>query len=151
MLCSIQKQELDAEMAQLTDQIKKFIQERYDAEYDGSVGVLSSLAPDGTPNSAPKHFRIADDEQLEFTDVFSTTLGTVLKDHPEVTVVFFDPKAVIGYRFKGKALMENTGFLFERAVSHLQEMGFKPKAIVKVKIDEIRFLQYGPDAGKKLA
>lgn len=138
-------------MAQITDAIRQFIQERYDQEYDGAVGVLSSLAPDGTPNSAPKHFRVSSDEALEFTDVFSTTLGTVLKDHPDVTVVFFDPKTVIGYRFKGKAVIENTGFLFDRAVSHLQEMGFKPKAIVKVRIDEIRFLQYGPDAGKKLA
>lgn len=141
---------MSAESVKLTPEIRKFIQERYDAEYDGSVGVLSSLSPDGSPNAAPKHFRVSADEQLEFTDVFSTTLGTVLKDHPDVSVVFFDPQAVIGYRFKGRAEMESTGFLFERAVSHLQEMGFKPKAIVKVKINEIKLMQYGPDAGKKI-
>jgi predicted pyridoxine 5'-phosphate oxidase superfamily flavin-nucleotide-binding protein len=134
----------------LTDEVKKFITERYDEEYHGSVGVLASLRSDGTPNGSPKHFRIRDDEHLEFTDVFSQTLGDVLKKTPNVTVVFFDPKAVIGYRMKGKATLETFGPLFSQAVNRLESMGFKPKAIVSIKMEEVQSLTYGPNTGKTI-
>ncbi len=137
-------------MAVLPDAVKKFIQERFDEEYNGAVGVLASMRSDCTPNAAPKHFRIRNDEHLEFTDVFSQTLGDVLKEHPEVTVVFFDPKAVIGYRMRGKAEVETFGPLFQQAASQLENLGFKPKAVVKITIEEIQFLQYGPSTAGKV-
>ena len=105
---------------------------------------------DGTPNAAPKHFRVRDDEHLEFTDVFSQTLGEVLKKTPQVTVVFFDAKAVIGYRVRGNAVLETFGPLFQQAANQLESIGFKPKAVVSVKVDELQFLQYGPNTGKKI-
>jgi hypothetical protein len=61
------------------DSLRKFVSERFDKEYNGTVGVLASLRPDGSPNASPKHFRIRDNDTLEFTDVFSQTLGDVLK------------------------------------------------------------------------
>jgi len=134
----------------LTDEVKSFIKERYDEEYHGSVGVLASLRSDGTPNGSPKHFRIRDDEHLEFTDVFSQTLGDVLKKTPDVTVVFFDPKTVIGYRMKGKATLETFGPLFGQAAARLESLGFKPKAVVSIKIEEVQLLTYGPNTGKKI-
>ena len=137
-------------MAMLTDEVKKFLKERYDEEYNGSVGVLSSLRSDGTPNGSPKHFRVRDDEHLEFTDVFSQTLGDVLKKSPDVTVVFFDPKSVIGYRMKGKATLETFGPLFGQAASKLESMGFKPKAVVSIKMEEVQSLTYGPNTGRKI-
>ncbi len=134
----------------LTDEVKSFIKERYDEEYHGSVGVLASLRSDGRPNGSPKHFRIRDDEHLEFTDVFSQTLGDVLKKTPEVTVVFFDPKAVIGYRMKGKSTLETFGPLFGQAAARLESLGIKPKAVVSIKIEEVQLLTYGPNTGKKI-
>jgi len=134
----------------LPDLVKKFIEERYDKEYNGAVGVLSSLRGDGTPNASPKHFRIRDDGHLEFTDVFSQTLSDVLKTHPDVTVVFFDPKAVIGYRMRGRAVLETFGPLFQHAASQLENMGFKPKAIVSIALEEVQSLTYGPGTGKKI-
>ena len=137
-------------MTLLPDLVKKFIEERYDKEYNGAVGVLSSLRGDGTPNASPKHFRIRDDGHLEFTDVFSQTLSDVLKTHPDVTVVFFDPKAVIGYRMRGRAVLETFGPLFQHAASQLENMGFKPKAIVSIALEEVQSLTYGPGTGKKI-
>lgn len=137
-------------MTLLPDSVKKFIEERYDKEYNGAVGVLSSLRSDGTPNASPKHFRIRNDEHLEFTDVFSQTLSDVLKKHPEVTVVFFDPKAVIGFRMRGKAVLETFGPLFQQAANHLEAMGFKPKAVVSISLEEVQSLTYGPETGKKI-
>ena len=134
----------------LTDSVKKFIQEKFDKEYNGSVGVLASLRNDGTPNASPKHFRIRDDEHLEFTDVFSTTIGEVLKKTPDVTVVFFDPQTVIGYRMKGKAVLETFGPLFQQAANQLENMGFKPKAVVNIKLEEVQMLQFSPNTGKKI-
>jgi len=134
----------------LTDELKNFLNERYDQGYNGSVGVLSYLRGDGTPNGSPKHFRVRDDEHLEFTDVFSKTLGDVLKKFPDVTVVFFDPKAVIGYRMKGKATLETFGPLFGQAASKLESMGFKPKAVVSIKMEEVQALTYGPNTGRKI-
>ena len=135
----------------LTDEVKSFLKDRYDEEYKGSVGVLASLRTDGTPNGAPKHFRIRDDEHLEFTDVFSQTLGDVLKKTPDVTVVFFDSKAVIGYRIKGKASLETFGPLFTQAANQLKDLGFKPKAVVSIKMEEVQSLTYGPSTGKKIS
>lgn len=134
----------------LPDSVKKFIEERYDKEYNGAVGVLSSLRSDGTPNASPKHFRIRDDKHLEFTDMFSQTLSDVLKTHPDVTVVFFDPKAVIGYRMRGRAVLETFGPLFQQAANQLENMGFKPKAIVSIALEEVQSLTYGPGTGKKI-
>jgi len=132
------------------ESFKKFIQERHDTEYNGTVGVLSSFRPDGTPNASPKHFRVRDEDHLEFTDVFSQTLSEVLKTRPDVTVVFFDPKAVMGFRVIGKAVLETFGPLFQQAASQLQNMGFKPKAVVSVRAEEVQSLTYGPQTGKKI-
>jgi predicted pyridoxine 5'-phosphate oxidase superfamily flavin-nucleotide-binding protein len=131
--------------------VKKFIQDRFDKEYNGAVGVLSSLRSDGTPNASPKHFRVRDDEHLEFTDVFSTTLSEVLKKTPDVTVVFFDAQAIIGFRMRGKAVMETFGPLFQQAANHLENLGFKPKAVVSIKLDEVQSLAFSANTGKKVA
>jgi len=135
----------------LPDVVKKFIDGRFDKEYNGCVGVLSSLRTDGTPNASPKHFRIRDDEHLEFTDVFSTTLSDVLKKTPDVTVVFFDPQAIIGFRIRGKATMETFGPLFQQAADRLENLGFKPKAIISIKLEEVQSLAFSANTGKKIA
>jgi predicted pyridoxine 5'-phosphate oxidase superfamily flavin-nucleotide-binding protein len=132
----------------LPEALKKFMSERFDKEYNGAVGVLSSLRIDGTPNASPKHFRVRDDDHLEFTDVSSQTLRDVLTKTSDVTVVFFDPQAVIGFRLKGKASLETFGPLFQQAASQLENMGFKPKAVVSIKIDEVQSLSFGPNTKK---
>jgi predicted pyridoxine 5'-phosphate oxidase superfamily flavin-nucleotide-binding protein len=138
-------------MATLPDAVRKFIEDRFDKEYNGTVGVLSSLRNDGSPNASPKHFRIRDAEHLEFTDVFSTTLSDVLKKTPEVTVVFFDPQAIIGFRMKGKAIMETFGPLFQQATDRLDSLGFKPKAIVSIALEDVQSLAFSANTGKKIA
>jgi len=138
-------------MVVLPDAVRKFIDGRFDKEYNGCVGVLSSLRTDGTPNASPKHFRIRDDEHLEFTDVFSTTLSDVLKKSPDVTVVFFDPQAIIGFRIKGRATMETFGPLFQQAADRLENLGFKPKAIISIKLEEVQSLAFSANTGKKIA
>lgn len=134
----------------LTDVVKKFLLDRLDKESNGTVGVLASLRSDGTPNASPKHFRVRDEEHLEFTDIFSTTLSDVLKKTPDVTVVFFDPQAIIGFRMRGKAVMETFGPLFQQAADRLESMGFKPKAVVSVKLEEVQELMFGPNTGKRI-
>jgi len=124
--------------------------EKFDKEYNGVVGVLATLTVDGNPNASPKHFRIRDDNHIEFTDVFSQTLGEVLKKTARVSIVFFDPQAVIGFRLKGKASLETFGPLFNHAASQLENMDFKPKALVSIEIDEIQSLSFGPNTGKKI-
>jgi len=138
-------------MVVLPDAVKKFIEDRFDKEYNGAVGVLSSLRSDGTPNASPKHFRVRDDEHLEFTDIFSATLSEVLKKNPDVTVVFFDSQAVIGFRMKGRAVMETFGPLFSQATKNLENLGFKPKAVVSIKLEEVQSLAFSPNTGKKIA
>jgi predicted pyridoxine 5'-phosphate oxidase superfamily flavin-nucleotide-binding protein len=125
--------------------------EKYDKEYNGAVGVLATLTVDGNPNASPKHFRIRDENHIEFTDVFSQTLEEVLKKTPRVSVVFFDPQAVIGFRLRGKAILETFGPLFQQAASQLKTIGFKPKAVVSIDIDEVQSLSFGPNTGKKIS
>jgi predicted pyridoxine 5'-phosphate oxidase superfamily flavin-nucleotide-binding protein len=133
----------------LPEAAKKFIEEHFDKEYNGCVGVLASLRSDGTPNASPKHFRVRNDEHLEFTDVFSTTLSQVLQSKPDVTVVFYDAQAVIGFRMRGKAVMETFGPLFNQAAQNLENLGFKPKAVVSIKLDEVQSLSFSANTGKK--
>jgi predicted pyridoxine 5'-phosphate oxidase superfamily flavin-nucleotide-binding protein len=135
----------------IPENLKRFLAEKHDQEYNGVVGVLGSLRTDGSPNASPKHFRVRDDSHLEFTDIFSQNLGEVLKKTPDVTVVFFDPQAVIGFRLKGKAVLETFGPLFQNAASQLENLGFKPKAVVSIAIEEIQSLSFGPNTGEKIA
>jgi len=134
----------------IPDILKKFMSEKFDKEYDGAVGVLASLTTEGKPNASPKHFRIRDENHLEFTDVFSATMGDDLRKTPHVSVVFFDPERVIGFRVKGKASLETFGALFHQAASQLEHIGLKPKALVSIYIDEIQSLSYGPNTGRRL-
>lgn len=134
----------------IPDSLRKFLAERFDKDYNGAVGVLATLAVDGNPNASPKHFRIRDENHIEFTDVFSHTLGEVLTKTPRVSVVFFDPQAVIGFRLKGKASLETFGPLFNHAATQLENIGFKPKALVSIEIDEVQSLSFGPNTGKKI-
>ena len=134
----------------IPESLKKFMSENHDKEYNGVVGVLATLTADGNPNASPKHFRVRDETHLEFTDVFSQTLGEVLKKAPQVSVVFFDPNAVTGFRLKGKASLETFGPLFQRATTQLQHIGFKPKAVVSINIDDVQSLSFGPAKGKKI-
>jgi len=129
---------------------KKFITEKYNKEYNGTVGVLGSLRADGGPNASPKHFRIRDENHLEFTDIFSRTLGDALRKTPEVVVVFFDAQAVNGFRVMGQASLETFGPLFQQAATRLENIGVKPKALVSIEIDEIQSLTYGPSTGAKI-
>ena len=65
-------------------------------------------------------------------------------------MVFFDAEKVIGFRLKGNAELEAFGPLFQQAVTQLENIGFKPKALVSIEIDEVQSLSYGPDTGKKI-
>ena len=134
----------------IPDSLKRFMSEKFDKEYNGAVGVLAALTLQGDPNASPKHFRIRDENHLEFTDVFSQTLGEVLHKTPQVSVVFYDPQAVIGFRIKGKASLETFGPLFQQAASQLENIGFKPKAVVSIGISEVQSLSFGPNTGKKI-
>lgn len=134
----------------IPDSFKKFMTEKRDKRYDGTVGVLATLTLDGNPNASPKHFRIRDESHIEFLDVFSQTLGDVLKKTPQVTVVFFDAQAVMGFRLKGKASLETFGPLFQQSVTQLEKFGLKPKALVSIEVEEVQLLGFGPETGKKI-
>ena len=134
----------------IPDSLKRFMSEKFDKEYNGAVGVLAYLTVQGDPNASPKHFRIRDENHIEFTDVFSQTLGEVLQKTPRVSVVFYDPQTVIGFRIKGKASLETFGPLFQQAASQLENIGLKPKAVVSIDIDEVQSLSFGPNTGKKI-
>ena len=134
----------------IPDNLKNFVSERYDKEHNGTVGVLATLTADGNPNASPKHFRIRDESHIEFTDIFSQTLGEVLKKAPQVSIVFFDAQAVMGFRLKGKASLETFGPLFHQAANRLENVGFKPKALVCIDVDEVQSLSFGPNTGKKI-
>ena len=134
----------------IPESLKKFMSERYEKEHHGVVGVLATLTVDGKPNASPKHFRIRDENHIEFTDVFSHTLGEVLKKTPQVSVVFIDPKEVSGFRLKGKASFETFGPLFRQAASQLENIGVKPKALVSIAIEEVQSLSFGPETGRRI-
>ncbi len=132
----------------MAEEVKRFIEKARDKAHDGTPGVLATIDQDGYPNAAPKFFKIIDSNHISFPDIFSKRLRENIQKNPNVSVIFFDARILKGYRIRGKAELEEEGPMFEAVTQRLKKIGLKPKTLVKIRIQEIRLLQYGPDAGK---
>ena len=132
-------------MAVLTQEMKDMI-----ATQQCFVGTVNA---DGTPNVAPKRStRVLSDTSLIFTEGTggATYANTKRGSHVSVSVV--NREILDGYRFVGKASLQESGTLYEQAAAMSAKMGLpKPLAVVIISIDEIHSLKPGPLAGKKIA
>jgi uncharacterized protein len=132
-------------MATLTQEMKEMI-----ATQQCFVGTVNA---DGTPNVAPKRStRVLSDDSLIFTEgTGGATYANILRGS-KVAVSVVNREVLNGYRFVGRASVEDDGDLYEQAVAMSEKLGMpKPLAVVIIHIEEIHSLKPGPTAGKKIA
>jgi predicted pyridoxine 5'-phosphate oxidase superfamily flavin-nucleotide-binding protein len=131
-------------MAKLTQAMKEMI-----ATQQCFVGTVNA---DGTPNVAPKRStRVLSDDSLIFTEGTGGATYANIKRGSGVSVSVVNREILDGYRFVGKASLEESGPLYEAAVTLSANIGMpKPRAVAIIHISEIHSLKPGPTAGKKL-
>jgi uncharacterized protein len=131
-------------MATLTQEMKEMI-----ATQQCFVGTVNE---DGTPNVAPKRStRVLSDNALIFTEgTGGATYANILRGS-KVAISVVNREALNGFRFLGKAELQDDGPLYEQAAAMAEKMGMpRPLAVTIIHIEEIHSLRPGPTAGKKI-
>ena len=132
-------------MAILTAEMKDFFKQ----ERVPGIAFVGTSNKDGTPNIAPKgtFVNILDDETIVYADVYSQKTLENVRQNPHVTIAVIDAKTFKGYQFKGLAEVVESGALLEEARKQNPQIN----SVTKVKIQEVYRLDYGPQAGEKVA
>lgn len=131
-------------MAKLTEEMQKFFAER-----DPGMVFIGTASKKSIPNVVAKgtFVKILDDETLAYADVFSRKTLENVKENPYVAMAVINIKTFKGYQFKGKAEILAEGLLVEEAKKQNPQV----QSVTTIKVEEIYLLDYGPEAGKRLA
>lgn len=132
-------------MAKLTAEMKEMIGKQQ--------AFVATASRNGVPNISPKgSTRVLDDEHLVFTEMVGGRAYANLQENPQLCIAVVDRSQISGYRFYGKAELITSGPLFEAALENSKKMKLPPpKAVVKMKIEEIFNLGMKGGPGKKIA
>src|SRR5580765_7048451 len=85
--------------------------------FDGQLGFVATVCPDGTPNLSPKGTTaVWDDDHLVFADLRSPGTVENLRSNPSIEVNVVDQLIRKGYRLGGTAVVHTEGTEFERGV-----------------------------------
>jgi predicted pyridoxine 5'-phosphate oxidase superfamily flavin-nucleotide-binding protein len=125
-------------MAKLTEQMKSLV--------SNQLSYVATSMPDGRPSIAVKGLKIIDDENVVFFEIMGGRTWQNIQKNPWVAIAVADRSKVMGFRFVGKVVENITsGPLYEEAkkISEMMKMPTPPKAVVKVKIEEIYDLGKG--------
>ncbi|MEM3069040.1 MAG: pyridoxamine 5'-phosphate oxidase family protein [Nitrososphaerales archaeon] len=136
----------------MTDEIKKMFGEGKD------VAFIATVDAQGRPNVCCKgSLRVLDDEHLWYIEGTGKKTCNNLRKNPYVAVAIASREKMDGYQVKGKAEILTKGPLYEEAVKISEERArrlgremTKPKAAIKIKVDEVYSLKPGPTAGEKI-
>jgi hypothetical protein len=113
---------------------------------------IGTADADGTPNVAPKRStRVLTDDSLIFSEGTGGATYENIKRGSKVSVAVVNRDILDGYRFLGKAILYESGDIYEQVAEMSVKRGMpKPRAAVVIKITEIHSLKPGPTAGKKI-
>ncbi|MDP2932389.1 MAG: pyridoxamine 5'-phosphate oxidase family protein [Chloroflexota bacterium] len=132
-------------MAKLTAEMSNFIEK----ERDPVTVFVGTCNKDGIPNISAKgtFISILDDETIAYADVYSLKTLENARQNPHVTVAVINAKTFKGYQFKGLAKVVESGPVLAEARKQNPQIN----SVTKVKLQEVYLLDYGPQAGKKVA
>ena len=133
-------------MAKLTAEMSNFIKKERDPS---TVFVGTSNKDEGIPNISAKgtFISILDDETLAYADTYSLKTLKNVRQNPHVTIAVINAQTYKGYQFKGLAEVVESGPLLDEARKQNPQVA----SVTKVRIQEVYLLDYGPQAGKKVA
>jgi len=99
----------------------------------------ATASKDGMPNVSPKgSIIVVDDNTIGFACMMSPKTVSNLKENPKISVAVVDPQARKGYQFKGKAVLETSGKLFDQLSARVAGMKLPPlNCVVKVAVSEV--------------
>ena len=125
-------------MAILTPDMKRVVREQ-------RLGYIATVCPDHTPNLSPKGTTtVWDDDSLVFADICSPGTVENLRHNPAIEINVVDPILRKGYRFKGSAVVLETGPKFAEVMEfyrHTYKMHPKTadcvRHVVLVKVERV--------------
>jgi len=99
----------------------------------------ATASKDGMPNVSPKgSIMVVDDNTLAFACMMSPKTVSNLKENPKIAVSVVDTQARKGFQFKGKAVLETSGKLFDQMSARVAGMKLPPlQCIAKITVSEI--------------
>ena len=99
----------------------------------------ATASKDGTPNVSPKgSIMVVDDKALAFACMMSPKTVSNLKENPKIAVAVVDPQARKGLQFKGKAVLETSGKIFEQMSARVAGMKLPPlQCVVMISVSEV--------------
>ncbi|MHB1127751.1 MAG: pyridoxamine 5'-phosphate oxidase family protein [Bacillota bacterium] len=131
-------------MAILTEEMKHMV-----ATQQCFVATADS---EGNPNVAPKRStRVLDDSTLMFVEGTAKHTYQNLLQNSRIAIAVVNREVLDGYRFVGTAEIQDSGPIYDAAAAMSAQAGLpKPRAVVKVQVEEIYSLKPGPTAGTKI-
>ncbi|MGC8936249.1 MAG: pyridoxamine 5'-phosphate oxidase family protein [Candidatus Methanomethylicaceae archaeon] len=122
--------------------------------------VVATSSKDSVPNAAPIGIlRFLDDETVIIVDNYFLKTRQNLESNPYVAISGWHVEekegslsTKAGYQLKGRAMIEDSGDLYERVKAEIKSKhpDLPVKAIVLIKVEEIYELKSGPNAGKRI-
>ena len=112
-------------MGVLTEEMKRAVA--------GQLGFIATVCPDGTPNLSPKGTTaVWDDDHLVFAHIHSPGTVANLLANPNIEINIVDQLVRKGYRFKGTAVVDTDGDVFEEGIRFYEARGM-PKARARIR------------------
>jgi predicted pyridoxine 5'-phosphate oxidase superfamily flavin-nucleotide-binding protein len=117
--------------------------------------IFTTASKDGKPNGVPIGMaRIISDDEVLLADNFMNKTRKNLAENPWTAITFWSQESRLGYQFKGRARVEESGKHLEDLKRGMRERKapFSPKAVVIVKVEEIYYVGGGgsKDTGKRV-
>ena len=120
----------------------------------GKLGWVATANQEGMSNVTPKGtIQVLDENTIIFADLFSLKTRDNLQNNPKVAVTLVDHEKFIGYQFKGKAELIDSGPIYEKVREELKKAPKplpEPKYVAKITVEEIYDQSPGPNAGNKI-
>jgi predicted pyridoxine 5'-phosphate oxidase superfamily flavin-nucleotide-binding protein len=122
-----------------------------------AIVALATASANGEPNVVPiAAKKVLDDETILISDQYFRKTLANLKENPQASLAFWDPRTVEAYQIKGTVTIETSGRIFEETAAWIEEMArkinapMKSKGAIVLKIKEIYSSRPGPDAGTRI-
>ncbi len=104
-------------MGILTDDMKRVVRQQ-------RLAFVATVCPDNTPNLSPKGtIAVWDDDHLVFANIRSPQTIANLRRNPAIEINVVDPMVRKGYRFKGTAVVLETGARHDEITAFFAQRG----------------------------
>lgn len=134
-------------MAKISGELKDFLRTY--------LAFVATVDKKGKPNVVPKgNLAVQGDGRIVFADLYSHQTKENLKRNPNIAITVVNPAGYKGYQLKGRAEIIEHGKSYDKLAVELGGDGQlnhpDAKYAVKVTIDKIVDIGYGPTADKEI-